>query len=269
LAVLAWTRRPARDRSRSPLDIPLLVASAEASVSTHVTGSPPSPSLQRPPDSTRRSRQASSRSPRPRPGSTRRPTPNSDSRQSQSRTSLPEGADADSRLPLRRSEGPSPPKGLWEHSLDHRVASIAFEAKPPNSNARSAGDAVQCLMQWLTFRKTYEHPTSDAQLVGAHPKVFTTPRLTARKPSYTSRPAQRVTSGHPKMSTSPKARRARLCRSLACRSAPERETRLQSDPTADKQPRDEGPSPSAEASGSEQADCQSVGPTPKGRTDHS
>ena len=48
MAVLAWTRRPARDRSRSPLDAALARPCAEAQVSTHVTGSlsaavPPAP----------------------------------------------------------------------------------------------------------------------------------------------------------------------------------------------------------------------------------
>lgn len=39
MAVLAWTRRPDRDRSRSPLDVPLAAPSAEAQVPTRVTGS--------------------------------------------------------------------------------------------------------------------------------------------------------------------------------------------------------------------------------------
>jgi len=65
---------------------------------------------------------------------------------------------------LRRSGGPSPPRGLREHSLNRQVASIAFEAKLPAPTQRSAGDTVQCLVHRLTFRKTHEHSAPNSQL---------------------------------------------------------------------------------------------------------
>lgn len=147
----------------------------------------------------------------------------------------------DSRLPLRRSGGPAAPKDCREHCLNRRVAAIAFAAKLPSPTQRSAGDTVQGLVRWLTFRKTHERITPDAQPVGLHPRVVTTHRPTARRPPRTSGPAQRDTTGHPKASTDPKARRARLNPRTGVPRHPGARSATPIAPTTDERSRDEGP----------------------------
>jgi hypothetical protein len=160
-----------------------------------------------------------------------------------SRTSPPEGVDAESRLPLCRSRGPSPPKGLREHSLNRRVASIAFEAKLPTPTQRSAGDTVQYPVLQLTFRKTHEHSTPQLSTRrpppedGDHPAPDS-PKAAAHVRTRSARHDRTPESVHePEGSACATAPQSRVPRHTGARNA----TPIA--PTADEQPRDEDPCP--------------------------
>jgi hypothetical protein len=158
--------------------------------------------------------------------------------------------------PSAEAEAPSVRRRPESTVRTAKDPSIALDACLPSPAQWSAGEAVQCPVRRLTFRKTHEHsaprpPTRWPPPEGDDDPAPGNPRAATHVRTRTAH-----TTGGPKASTDPKARRARLLTQTGVPRHTGARIATPIAPTADEQPRDEDPSSETEAPSPERADCQ-------------